>query len=154
MKQQAQLLILIQLILFMALAGSFVALPAEQVLWARLLGILLTALGLGLVMVSVLTHTLVNRNLVRMTAEPNARNKLVQTGIYALIRHPIYTGVMLTALGAALAHGHLITLLIALVLCAFFIYKSIFEEKLLVQVYPEYDEYRRRVGRFWPRLFG
>lgn len=154
MRQQAQLLILIQLILFMALAGSLVALPAEQVLWARLLGILLIALGLGLVMVSVLTHTLVNRNLVNVTAEPNARNKLVQTGIYALIRHPIYTGVMLTALGAALAHGHIVPLLIALVLCAFFTYKSIFEEKLLVQVYPEYDEYRQRAGRFWPRLFG
>jgi protein-S-isoprenylcysteine O-methyltransferase Ste14 len=150
---QAQRLVLIQFILFAALAISFGLLPAEQVGWVRLLGMGLAALGVGVVLLAVLQHYRINRNLVNVSPEPNAGNQLVQTGLYGLIRHPIYTGVMLAALGAALAHGHLIPLLIALVLVAFFTYKSTFEESLLMQTYPHYAAYRQRTGRFLPRLF-
>jgi protein-S-isoprenylcysteine O-methyltransferase Ste14 len=153
MKARARLFVLIQFVLFALLAAAYALLPTGQVLWARLLGITLAAPGLGLIGLSILTHTWVNRNLVNISPEPNGSNKLVQTGIYAYIRHPIYTGVMLAALGTALVHGHILALLIALALCAFFAYKSTFEDQLLMQVYPEYAAYRQRVGRFLPRLF-
>ena len=52
------------------------------------------------------------------------------------------SGVMLAALGAALTHGHIVGIGIALVLCAFFAYKSRFEERWLSQVYPDYAEYQ------------
>lgn len=152
MKTQAQLLVLVQFILFALLAGALFLLPAGQVLWARLLGFLVLALGLGVVILSVLTHTWVNRNIVNISPEPNARNQLVRSGIYGLIRHPIYSGVMLAALGAALTHGHIVGIGIALVLCAFFTYKSTFEERWLSQVYPDYAEYQKHTGRFWPKF--
>jgi protein-S-isoprenylcysteine O-methyltransferase Ste14 len=154
MRTQAQVLVMLQLVLFALLAGALFLLPAEQGVALRLVGLGLTGVGLLLVMLSILTHTWINRSLVNVSPEPNRNNQLVQTGIYAYIRHPIYTGVMLAALGTALAHGHSVPLIIALVLCVFFTYKSIFEERWLVQVYPEYAAYRQRAGRFLPRLLG
>jgi protein-S-isoprenylcysteine O-methyltransferase Ste14 len=59
---------------------------------------------------------------------------------------------MLAGFGAALAHGHIVGIVIAVVMCAFFTYKSTFEERWLSQVYPDYVEYRTRAGRFWPKL--
>jgi protein-S-isoprenylcysteine O-methyltransferase Ste14 len=154
MKLQAQFLVLIQFVLFAALAISFGLLPAGQVAWARWLGIGLAALGMGVILLALLHYYQINRNMVNVSPEPNAGNELVQSGVYGLVRHPIYTGVMLAAVGAALAHGHIIPLLIALVLCAFFAYKSTFEERLLMQAYPDYEAYRQRTGRFLPRLIG
>ncbi|MBZ0298695.1 MAG: isoprenylcysteine carboxylmethyltransferase family protein [Anaerolineae bacterium] len=154
MIRQAQLLVVTQFILFAILAGTFMVLPTGQVLWARLLGLGLLALGLGLVMLSILTQAWVNKNLVKMSPEPNTRNQLVQTGIYAFVRHPIYTGVIAVGLGTALVHGHPVALLIAIIICAFFTYKSTFEERLLMQAYPDYAAYRTRAGRFFPRLLG
>ena len=152
MKTQAQLLVLAQFILFVLLAGALFLLPAEQVGWVRLVGIALAVAGLFIIGLSVLTHFQVNRALVNVSPEPNASNRLVQSGIYGFIRHPIYSGVMLAGFGAALAHGHIAGIGITLVLCAFFAYKSTFEERWLSQVYSEYAEYRSRAGRFWPKL--
>lgn len=152
MYSKANQLVLIQFILFAALAISFGLLPAGQVAWARWLGIGLAALGLGVIGLALLNYYQINRNMVNVSPEPNAGNQLVQSGVYGLVRHPIYTGVMLAAVGAALAHGHIILLLIALVLCGFFTYKSTFEESLLMQAYPDYAAYRQRIGRFLPRL--
>ena len=151
MKTQAQLLVLAQFVLFVLLAGALFLLPAGQVGWARLLGTVVTLLGLGVVGWAVLTHFQVNQGLVNVSPEPNANNQLVETGLYGRIRHPIYSGVMLCAVGAAVAHGHVVGLVIAVVLCAFFTYKSTFEERWLEQVYPGYAAYRSRAGRFWPR---
>ncbi len=153
MPSKAMRLVFIQFVLFAALAISFVLLPAGQVLWARLLGMLLAALGLGVIMLAILQHYGINRSLVNVSPEPNQRNQLVQTGIYGLVRHPIYSGVILAAVGTALVHGHIIPLLIALAFIAFFTYKSTFEESLLMQAYPDYAAYRQRTGRFLPRLF-
>ncbi|NJL56045.1 isoprenylcysteine carboxylmethyltransferase family protein, partial [bacterium] len=83
---------------------------------------------------------------------PNERAALVQTGLYARIRHPIYTGVLITGIGAALAHGHIIILAIAAILAIFFTVKARYEESLLGVVYPEYADYRQRTGRFLPPL--
>ena len=152
MKQQANVFVMIQFVLFAMLAAALLLLPAGQVLWARLMGLLLVALGGVLGLLAILTHMQVNRNMVNVSPEPNAQNQLVRTGIYAYIRHPIYSGVMLVALGIALAHGHFVPLGVAVGLCAFFAYKSTFEEQWLMQVYPEYEEYRRHTGRFVPRL--
>ncbi len=153
MKTQALVLVAIQFVFFALLAGALFLLPAGQVGWARILGIVLALLGLAMIGLAILNHWQINRALVHVSPEPNASVGLVQGGLYTRIRHPIYTGVMLAALGAALAHGHLVPLLIALGLCAFFTYKSTFEERWLMQVYPAYAAYRQRTGRFLPLWF-
>lgn len=151
-RTQALLLVFIQFVLFMLLAGIWLFLPAGQVGWARALGLLLTLAGLVVVAVALLNHFQVNQALVNVSPEPNAALQLVEIGLYRWIRHPIYLGVILTALGAALVHGHWLGILLAVVLWLFFTYKSGFEERWLMRVYPGYADYRRRTGRFVPPL--
>jgi protein-S-isoprenylcysteine O-methyltransferase Ste14 len=152
MKIQALLLVVLQFVLFALLAGALLLLPDGQVLWVRLLGGTLAFLGLLVIAIGILTHFWINNSLVNVSPEPNGNNQLVAVGIYKYIRHPIYTGVILGGLGAALVHGHSVALLLALVIAGFFTYKSTFEERWLMQVYPAYAQYRTRAGRFWPKL--
>lgn len=82
---------------------------------------------------------------------PNAR--LVQCGIYGLIRHPLYTSVMAGALGWALVWQSWPALLAGLVLIPFFDAKSRHEERWLREQFPEYSQYAQRVRRFIPWVY-
>jgi protein-S-isoprenylcysteine O-methyltransferase Ste14 len=150
-RQKALLLVAVQLVLFLALAGALLLLPMGQVGWTRLVGVALALTGLLVIFLSLWTYFRVNGSLVNISPEPDSQAKLVRHGLYTRIRHPIYLGVFLCGGGAALAHGHIAALCIALLLVIFFTYKSTFEEKWLMQVYPDYAAYRERAGRFWPR---
>ena len=79
---------------------------------------------------------------------PDAR--LVQSGIYSLMRHPLYTALMGGAVGWALVRASWPALAGALVLIAFLHAKASVEELLLRQLFPDYATYERRVGRFIP----
>jgi protein-S-isoprenylcysteine O-methyltransferase Ste14 len=88
-----------------------------------------------------------------LTAFPKPKDDaaLVQTGIYAFVRHPIYTGMCLLALGIALGRQSIPTLIEAVLLLLFFEFKARREEHWLVAKFPEYDDYRQRVrGRIIP----
>ena len=73
-------------------------------------------------------------------------------GAYRLVRHPIYGGTLLVALGWSLLSSPLAlfpTSLLALLLEL----KSRHEESMLVARFPEYEAYRRRVRwRFVPGI--
>jgi protein-S-isoprenylcysteine O-methyltransferase Ste14 len=71
-------------------------------------------------------------------------------GAYRLVRHPIYGGSMLVALGWSLVSSPL-AVLVAAGLVALFELKSRLEESLLLSRFPEYEAYMRRVRwRFVP----
>lgn len=151
-RQQALLLVLIQFVLFAALAAALFFLPMGALGWGQLVGLVLAVAGLAVVFLALWTYYRVNGSLVNVSPEPDGNAQLVERGIYSRVRHPIYLGVILSALGVALIHGHVVPLLIALVFIPFFTYKSTFEERWLVQVYADYTAYRQRAGRFLPRL--
>lgn len=84
---------------------------------------------------------------------PKDCSELVEIGPYSIVRHPIYSGLILGAFGWALwVHGWL-TLLWALVLFVFFDVKSRLEERWLVEKFPGYPEYRTRVKKLIPWLY-
>ncbi len=76
---------------------------------------------------------------------------LACTGPYALVRHPIYTGILLGMLGTALLQGKWRSLLgVALAFCSFWI-KSGREERFMLQQFGDrYAQYRERVKRLVP----
>jgi protein-S-isoprenylcysteine O-methyltransferase Ste14 len=84
--------------------------------------------------------------------KPKDEGTLVRTGLYAHMRHPIYTAFDLLAFGWALATASLPRLLLAVMLAAFFDAKANREEAWLVERFPEYPAYRKRVGKFLPGL--
>lgn len=83
--------------------------------------------------------------------KPRENARLVQHGIYARVRHPLYTSVMLLSLGWALCWQSVVALLLALAQIPFFIAKARREERWLRERFPDYEEYARRVPAFWPR---
>lgn len=73
---------------------------------------------------------------------PQEGSRLVTTGVYRLVRHPIYGGVILVAVGAALASWSLPAVVLAVALVPFFVAKSTHEERLLTARFPDYAAYR------------
>jgi protein-S-isoprenylcysteine O-methyltransferase Ste14 len=87
-----------------------------------------------------------------MTPLPRPREnaELVQTGAYALVRHPVYGGLILAAFGWALLRASFVAIALAAALAVFFRLKSAREERWLEERYPEYAGYRSRTRRFIP----
>jgi protein-S-isoprenylcysteine O-methyltransferase Ste14 len=83
---------------------------------------------------------------------PRAGAELIQHGIYARVRHPLYTSVMLVSLGWALIWQSVAAFIAALTLIPFFYAKAIQEERWLHQTFSGYADYARRVPRFLPHL--
>jgi protein-S-isoprenylcysteine O-methyltransferase Ste14 len=76
---------------------------------------------------------------------------LVTNGIYGYIRHPIYTGVLLMALGTLIFSQTLLMLLFFLFMLIFFIFKLTQEEKLLTKHFSkEYPEYKKHTKALIP----
>lgn len=84
--------------------------------------------------------------------KPVERAQLVQTGIYARIRHPLYLSVMLMALGWAMLWQSWPACVAALALIPFFRAKVKREERWLRDQFPEYAAFEKRVPRFLPRF--
>ncbi len=85
--------------------------------------------------------------------EPRRDGQLVQTGPYALVRHPVYGGLLLGSAGWALRRGHGGALGLSLLLALLFEHKSRDEEARLMARFPDYPSYRRRVRKFIPWLY-
>jgi protein-S-isoprenylcysteine O-methyltransferase Ste14 len=90
-----------------------------------------------------------------MTPLPRPREgaRLVETGAYGRVRHPIYGGIVLAALGAGMLTASPVAIGLAVVLLAFFRLKSAREEAWLVEAYPGYDAYRARTRRMIPFVY-
>ena len=81
-----------------------------------------------------------------------ADQTLVTTGVFALVRHPLYASLLWMCYGGALIYLNAAALLATL--CVFYpmmIYRAGLEEEMLSTQFAEYADYRARVGRFLPK---
>jgi protein-S-isoprenylcysteine O-methyltransferase Ste14 len=84
---------------------------------------------------------------------PVAHGHLVQHGAYRVVRHPIYSGIIFMAFGWALARANTPALVLAALLGLFFDRKAAFEERWLVEAYPDYAAYRQHVRKLIPCIY-
>lgn len=103
------------------------------------------------VVIGVVAMLRLGRQLVPQPS-PVEGGTLVDTGLYAVVRHPIYTAVLLLISGSVIRVPSLAGLLVIAVSAVFFDRKSAYEERLLAATYPGYDAYRERVR--WKLLPG
>lgn len=124
--------------------GPELAVP-DALRWA---GLALVLTGIALSMWAALT---LGRHF-DMEVELHAGHEVVRAGPYALVRHPVYSGLALHLLGACLATGNLLllagTLLVALP--AFSLRAAVEERLLREHLGPGYAEYAREVGMLVP----
>ena len=89
-------------------------------------------------------------NRVEIKEQPS----LIRTGPYAIVRNPIYTGVVLTMLGMALTLGEVGGLLGLVLVFASVSHKGWMEERFLLDEFgPAYADYRRKVRFLIPFIF-
>ena len=84
---------------------------------------------------------------------PLAGAVLVDSGAYRLIRHPIYSGLVLGAVGWGLVTASGLAIASAGLLFLLFVGKSGREEAWLTEVHPGYRDYQRRTKRLIPWLY-
>jgi protein-S-isoprenylcysteine O-methyltransferase Ste14 len=82
-----------------------------------------------------------------------ADHALVRTGPYRIVRHPIYTGLLLALIGTAAAIGEWRGTLAVLSALLGFLWKIRIEEARMRQTFPEYEQYRSRTAALIPLLF-
>jgi protein-S-isoprenylcysteine O-methyltransferase Ste14 len=87
-----------------------------------------------------------------MFGEKREEPRVVEKGVYGLVRHPIYLGEILVYLGSLLLSISLAAVIVWLVAIAFLHYISRYEEKLLLEQRGRaYEEYMREVPMWVPR---
>lgn len=109
------------------------------------------ARALELVGAAVLVVGLVNlgRSLTALPT-PVPHGELRTGGLYRLVRHPIYTGVMALTLGAAVRSANAWSLAAAVALALWFWAKARWEEERLAERYAGYADYAATTPRFVP----
>lgn len=127
------------------------ALPPESVAgWAT------AVLGLAVMAGGLLIGSRALRDLgASLTAMPHPSEdaQFVDSGIYRLIRHPMYAALITTSLGWVLVTTSVPAAVATAALAVWLDLKSRREEAWLRGRYPEYEAYRRRTHRFIPGAY-
>ena len=80
--------------------------------------------------------------------------KLITTGPYSVMRHPMYSGAILMFIFTPLALGSFWGLIPGFMLILILFFRTLHEEKFLAKNLPGYDEYCRKVRyRFIPFIW-
>lgn len=81
-------------------------------------------------------------------------HRLVEKGMYRIVRHPLYASLIIMFLGASLIYRNSAAFIANLfVFIPFMTYRAKQEELALNKQFPEYKAYQKRTGMFWPKLF-
>ena len=83
---------------------------------------------------------------------PKTNSELITFGMYKFSRHPIYSGILLFVYGYAIFSFSLYKLLISSLLFVLLYFKTNYEESQLERKFPDYSNYKMKVGRFFPKI--
>jgi protein-S-isoprenylcysteine O-methyltransferase Ste14 len=106
----------------------------------------LTAVGLGIMVVA---GTALGRGLTA-TPLPNEHAQLRTTGLYRFVRHPIYTGLLLTSAAFTAGTGSVTRLAVLALLVLLLTMKARWEEVRLARRFDGYAAYAAMTPRFVP----
>lgn len=137
-----------QLVLMAAIARAGKSGTATSL--GRLAGGALLAAGLGLGAASARALG----GALTMYPQPRRDGRLVTTGPFARVRHPIYSAGLIAGVGYSLGRGSRPSLALTGALGLFWDRKASREEALLERRYPGYARYRRQTPRrFIPLVY-
>ncbi len=129
--------------------GFLVQRAIPDVLAVGLTGTIITLLGLGF---AVWARVHLGRNWSSMPAI-RVDHKLIRTGPYSIVRHPIYTGILFAIAGTAIIIGEPLGLIAFFLILVVYLWKIRMEEKYLQEEFGEdYAQYKKEVPALIPFL--
>jgi len=143
--------------LALLLVAQPVLLPKLGLSTDMLWGFALQVLGIATVLIGLTLHVWAREHLQHFYTERVEFQKghvVVNTGPYAIMRHPTFTSFMLMTVGLLLVNPALTTLFTAMYAIWDFTRAARQEEELLSAKLPGYAEYMARTPRFLPRIRG
>jgi protein-S-isoprenylcysteine O-methyltransferase Ste14 len=141
--------VIVIIVILLIRFGAFRSHGLSTDLWRAGLGIVLFALGLAF---AIWARVHIGRNWgTPMTQKDDP--ELVTSGPYRLVRHPIYSGILVAGVGTALALSWM--WLIAVFLAGvYFVYSATVEERYLSEQFPDtYPAYRHSTKMLVPFVF-
>ncbi|HRE46477.1 MAG TPA: isoprenylcysteine carboxylmethyltransferase family protein [Aggregatilineales bacterium] len=131
--------------------GSWAILPLGDFLrdMSVLLGGISFAAGVGM---GIAAYTRLGRSFTVFPA-PKTDGEFRADGVYGVVRHPMYAGVILLAFGWSILILSLPSLVLTIGLGFFFDQKASFEEERLKERYAEYAAYQKRVKKMIPFIY-
>ena len=111
-------------------------------LWLKILGGVALLPALYLIERAVIDNTYLSA-MVRVQSE--RKQRVITTGVYGFVRHPLYLGCMLMMLGASFMIGSVCGLIIALVALLVLTGRIIGEEKMMLEELEGYEAYQKKV---------
>ena len=117
--------------------------------WRSALGLTLFGLGLGF---ATRARLHIGRNWGTPMSEKD-EPELVTSGPYRIVRHPIYTGIVVAAVGTAVALSWL-WLAVVVLMAGYFVYAAVVEERYLTAQFPDaFPAYWRSTWMLVPFVF-
>lgn len=132
------------------LFGVVAPLPVLDHTWLNVVGLVLAVVGIA----GTVYAQLDMGDSWRIGVDASERTTLVRTGVFALVRNPIFTAMLVFGLGIALVTPNLVALVgFAILVVTIELQVRVVEEPYLRSVHgDEYREYTARVGRFVPGI--
>jgi protein-S-isoprenylcysteine O-methyltransferase Ste14 len=116
--------------------------------WRAGIGVVLFVAGLGL---AIWARVHLGRNWGTPMSQRN-EPELIAGGPYRLVRHPIYSGILVAGLGTAVALDWAWLIAVALI-GVYFVYSAFVEERTLTEQFPDaYPPYKRSTKMLVPYL--
>jgi protein-S-isoprenylcysteine O-methyltransferase Ste14 len=141
--------VLVAIAVLLVRLGAFRGHPANTDPWLAAVGLVLFVLGLGF---AVWARVHLGRNWgtpMTQKVEP----ELVTSGPYRLVRHPIYSGILVAGIGTVVALSWLWLTVVGLA-GIYFLYSATVEERYLAEQFPDdYPPYRRSTKMLVPFVF-
>lgn len=117
--------------------------------WVRWIGV---ALGGVTVVMGYLAHSALGRHFTP-TLMTKQEHRLVTSGVYRWVRHPVYGSYFASVASSFLVTGNWLIGLLGLVYLLLIVERTGHEERMMLDEFgAEYRDYMRRTGRYFPRL--
>jgi protein-S-isoprenylcysteine O-methyltransferase Ste14 len=141
--------VMVVLVILLSRVGAFGGGEPHSNPWRAGLGLLLFALGLGF---AIWARLHIGRNWGTPMSQKDDP-ELVTSGPYHLVRHPIYSGILLAGIGTAVALNWL-WLSAVLLAGMYFVYSAFTEGRYLIEQFPEtYPAYKHSSKMLIPFIF-